>query len=191
MKIRKNTALYSVNNRYLCPMKKEYLPLLKQWRNTQMKVLRQTRPLTDSDQKRWFNAMRHDADQAIFAILEAGETGALNFIGYCGITNIDRVNRRGELSFLVNPSRTRNKKVYKEDFLSSLCMLCQCGFEKLNLHKLYAETYIFRRYHIKILECFGLRREGVLREHKLVAGRWRGSIVHSILEKEWKKIKSW
>lgn len=181
--------IYERNNRCLGPMKKEHLPFLKQWRNEQMDILRQQQPLTDRDQEEWFQKIQSDLSQVIFSLMISDEQNAHKFIGYCGITNIDQVNRRGEISFIVEPARAKNEKLYREDLLSTFYMLGCHGFKNLNLHKLYTETYVFRKCHIQLLEEFGLRRGGILRDHKFVKGRYWDSIIHSMLETEWAQAK--
>jgi RimJ/RimL family protein N-acetyltransferase len=169
-------------------MKKKYLPLLKRWRNEQINVLRQASPLTDSDQERWFRKIQYSIDQVIAAILASDKKNSPNFMGYCGITNINRKRKRGEISFLVDTSRARDRKLYKEDFLSSLYFLCRYGFETLELNYIYTETYVFRRYHIKILEDFGFRRKKILKDRKFINNKHWDSVIHSLSKKEWPKI---
>jgi len=190
MKRIKTNILYKYNNRYLCPLEKEHLSKLKEWRNAQMKILRQCIPLTDFHQEKWYAHLKGEKDQVLFSLM-AGEPAKLKFIGYCGITNIDFKNRRGEISFLVDPKRIINKKIYKEDFRAVLYMLCEYGFEELNLNKIFTETFDFRKDHIKILEEFGFRREGKLREQYFGNGKYFNSFIHSILLSEWKLIKKY
>ncbi|MFX0163355.1 MAG: GNAT family N-acetyltransferase [Candidatus Hodarchaeota archaeon] len=191
MKRSKIKALYEFNGRYLCPIEKEFLPKLKEWRNLQIKLLRQFKPLTSYDQEKWFEKLSEDENQVLFGIVTVGEKGEKKaLIGYCGITNIDFKNRRGEISFLVGPDRADDEKLYREDFLSTLYMLCKYGFEELNLNKLFTETFSFRKNHLKILEEFGFNRDGILRNHHFTCGRHYDSIIHSLLASEWKKIKN-
>jgi RimJ/RimL family protein N-acetyltransferase len=181
-------VLSEFNGRYLCPMEKGFLQTLKRWRNLQINVLRQFKPLTDCDQERWFESLQHDSKQVIFGIITFEESlKKPTFIGYCGITNIDFKDKRGEISFLVDPHRTTNEKMYRDDFLSVLEMLSRYGFEELNLNKLFTETFSFRDSHIKILEEFGFKREGTLRNHHFTNGQYFDSIIHSILVLEWKR----
>lgn len=184
-----NGSICKFNKKYLYPMSREYLLKLKDWRNMQMDVLRQWKPLTEYNQENWFQLISQDNTQVVFAIMEIDEKDNMKFIGYCGITNIDFVNRHGEVSFLVDPARRENKELYREDFLATLFMLCKYGFENLNLHKMYTETYIFREYHIKILEEFGLHPGGILKEHKFINGEYVDSIIHHILQNTWSKTK--
>lgn len=180
-------SLCEFNQRYLFPMEREFLPRLKEWRNSQIQVLRQTRPLTDYDQEKWFQRLSEDTHQAIFAIMiPVEECEGMKLIGYCGITSIDYKSARGELSFLVDPDRASDEELYRKDFLSVLSMLCKYGFEELNLNKIYTETFSFRGRTIVILEEFGFHLDGILREHHFTSGQYYDSLIHSILLSEWK-----
>ena len=180
---------YDFNKKHYSSMKKEYLSKLKDWRNSQRNILRQEKLLTDADQKEWFKRINNDDTQAIFAISELNRESTYKFIGYCGIVNINYRNSAGEVSFLVDPSRAGIQALYREDFLSALYMLCCYGFENFNLRKLYAETYMFREYHIKILEEFGFKPGKILKERKFVNGEYWDSIIHSVLRDELEEIK--
>lgn len=177
------------NGRYIGPLRLEHLALLKDWRNSQMEILRQWKPLTDYNQEKWYKKVSEDETQAIFSIMTKNKEDCLCFIGYCGIIDINPINKRAEISFLVNPSRANNKELYREDFLSVLYILCQIGFEELNLHKLFTETFSIRKEHIKILEDFGFHKDGSLREHQFIKGKYYDSLIHSILSNEWPTIK--
>ena len=188
MKKSKTGALYESNGRYLYPMEKKFLPKLKKWRNLQIKVLRQFKPLTNYDQEKWFESLYQNQNQVSFGIITFNEKyGKDVLIGYCGITNIDFKNRRGEISFLVDPDRANDEKLYREDFLSVLHMLCKYGFEELNLNKLFTETFSFRKKHIEILEEFGFKSNGILRSHHFTNGQYYDSVIHSLLVSEWEQ----
>jgi RimJ/RimL family protein N-acetyltransferase len=177
------------NQRYFFPLSKEDLSYIKDWRNSQMDVLRQWRPLSDWNQENWYRVVSEDDHQVIFSIKERNSDAVTKLIGYCGITNIDYVNRRGEISFLVNPSRAENTSLYRLDFLAVLNYLCHYGFNKLNLHKLFTETFEVRVDHITILEDFGMYRDGIIREHQYINGKYHNSVVHSILQVEWDHMR--
>ena len=191
MEKKKTGALYKFNGRYLLPIEREFLPQLKQWRNSQIKVLRQFKPLTNYDQEKWFENLSEDEHQVMFGITTFDEKCQKEvLIGYCGITNIDFKNRRGEISFLADPGRVKDEKLYREDLLSVLYMLCKYGFEELNLNKLFTETFSFRKNNIKILEDFGFKCDGILRNHHFTYGQYYDSIIRSLLSSEWKKIEN-
>jgi len=175
--------LLEYKNRVLRPLERKNLKKLMDFRNQQMDILRQNRPLNENDQEKWFEKISKDKTQIMFEILLKDDD---DFIGCCGLTYIDYDNHRAELSFIVDPVRARDDKLYKEDFIAVLKMLCKYGFEEINLNKIFTETYEFRKKHIKILESFGLKYEGKMREHVFVNGKYHDSLLHSILYDEWK-----
>ncbi len=183
----KTDALYESNGRYLCPLEEDHLAKIKKWRNSQIRVLRQFEPLTDQDQEKWFEKISEDSKQVLFGITILDDKEKNPLIGYCGVTNIDFRNRRGEISFMIDPERATDEKLYREDFLAVLHMLSKYGFEELNLNKLFTETFSFRKKHAKILEEFGFKLDGILRNHHFTNGNFYDSVIHSLLLSEWKE----
>jgi len=165
-------------------MEKQYLEKIKKWRNAQMEILRQWKPLTDYNQEKWFQEISESNNQVIFSIIIFNKGNIKKFIGYCGLVNIDHINKKAELSFLVDPERVTKRKIYKEDFVSALNAICNYGFNQLNLNKIFTETFCFRKYHIEILKEYGFKKEGILRENQYINGKYCDSIIHSILKKE-------
>ncbi len=176
----------SICGRSLSSMKREYLSTLKEWRNAQIDVLRQKQPLTDEDQDRWFKKIQEDQNQVIFSLLDHND----EFIGYCGLTNIDYDHKRAELSFLVSPKRRQDRPVYRIDFLSVLYMMCTYLFEELKLHKLHSETYAIRHFTLSVMEEFGMKQGGVMKDHVVINGAFCDSFVHDFLEEDWVRTKN-
>lgn len=156
-------------------IERAYLGHLKDWRNEQMAVLRQTKSLTDEDQEHWFKFIQNDPKQVLFSILDTSDS----FVGYCGLTNIDAPNRRGEVTFLVDT--TFSDARYRDVFLQTLEHLCRYAFENLKLHKVFAEAFEFRAQTISILEEYGFERTGRLKDHIWEFGRFFDSVILSIL----------
>jgi RimJ/RimL family protein N-acetyltransferase len=177
---KKNSPIDECNSRCLVLFEKRFLASIKDWRNAQMPVLRQRDLLTDSDQEEWYKKISGDQSQLIFG-LSLRDKNKMTHIGYCGITNIDVQNSRGEISFLVDPKRAADEKTYEADMLAALAMLCKYAFATLRLHKLFADTFSFRKKHTAILEKFGFNLDGRMREHYLSEGRFIDSLIHSIL----------
>lgn len=175
--------------RGLSSLEKEHISELKEWRNSQMAVLRQYTPLTDFHQKKWHAHLKEDRSQVLFSLFAKNDNEP-DLIGYCGLTNIDSKNRRGEISFLIDPARACKKEIYEKDFEAAMEMLCEYGFRNLNLHKIFTETFDFRGDHIKVIEGFGFCKEGELRDHCFVSGKYFNSIIHSLLFSEWEIINS-
>ena len=176
--------LYEFNGRLFFPIEKQYLEKIKEWRNTQMEILRQWKPLTDYNQEKWFQEVSESNNQVIFSIIVFNKDNIKKFIGYCGLVNIDHINKKAEFSFLVDPERVLKRIIYKEDFMSALKVICNYGFNQLNLNKIFTETFCFRKYHIEILKEYGFKEDGVLRKNQYIKDKYYDSIIHSILKSE-------
>lgn len=157
---------------------------IRVWRNAQIDILRQKEPISKEAQKDYyFSAIassfsQQKPKQMLFSFLFQGDC-----IGYGGLTSIDWEAKRAEVSFLVNPERI-NPLQYAQDFYSFLSLLSFIAFKELKLHRLFTETFAFRKEHQKILEDFGFRKEGILREHVWKHHQWYDSIMHGLLSGE-------
>ncbi|MBI3631436.1 MAG: GNAT family N-acetyltransferase [Candidatus Staskawiczbacteria bacterium] len=171
----KRKIILNSKNYSLVRLEKSDLAFIKKWRNEQREVLRQNKILSDKDQQVWFKLVQKDKNQKVFSIINSeGE-----LCGYCGITHIDWINKRGELTFLVKTDVQRAE--YRKIFLEMLALLKNYFFSNLSLHKFFAETFSFRKFHISILEEFGFKRGGVLIDHVFKKGRFYNSLIHYIL----------
>ncbi|MFJ1735491.1 GNAT family N-acetyltransferase [Streptomyces sp. NPDC088254] len=70
--------------------------------------------------------------------------------------------------------------------LETVRLLLGLGFEELNLHRVWGARSPLNQASAKTMTAAGMVEEGTIRGHIQKAGRWRDSIVHSILEDEWK-----
>jgi carbamoyl-phosphate synthase large subunit len=160
---------------------------IRQWRNTQMDVLRQNSVITFLEQKKYFDEniwpekASNKPKQILLGIEKDGE-----LIGYGGLVHISWDFRRAEISFLLKPSLEKDRENLQDIFSRYLFMIQELAFEDLQLHKLTTETYGQRIVHIQILEATGFKIEGRLREHVIVGGEFKDSLVHSVLSNEWK-----
>lgn len=161
----------------LCTIEKEHIQAIRRLRNQQIEVLRQFKPISSTEQEEYFSALHKDNKQILFSILENGA-----FIGYCGLTNINYVYGTAEISFISCVEK------HEEIFVFALRQLCDQAFNVLNLNKVFTETYDFRKQHIKIIEDFGMIKDGVLREHVFKKGKRYDSVIHSLLRGEYEKI---
>ena len=161
---------------------------IRQWRNAQMDVLRQTAPISAEGQKRyfaervWSELESSEPSQILLAIESDGV-----LIGYVGLVHISWPNRRAEVSFLLTPELEKKPDALTALFSRFLALLKQLAFEDLGLRRLCTETFAHRTRHIAILEASGFRYEGCLREHVLIDGKPTDSLTHGLLAGEWKK----
>jgi RimJ/RimL family protein N-acetyltransferase len=165
----------------LRPLERSDLEAIRVWRNAQMGVLRQKRPLREGDQEQYWAFLQEAEYSVLFGIVRDQR-----LIGYCGFVHISWADRRAEVSFLLDPEYAREASPrYEQTFAAALRLLCQEAFGSRGLHRLFTETFAFRLSHIATLEAVGFRLEGRMRDHVIEAGEPVDSLIHGILETEY------
>ncbi len=161
------------------------IELIRQWRNSQMDVLRQKKEISYSEQLSYYQdliwpTLSHIHPQNILL----GYLFDDKLIGYGGLVHIDWESRRAEVSFLLDPVRTCDHQRYADDFLVFLQLIKILAFKDLGLQRLFTETYSHRRHHINVLEAAEFILEGVLRRHVILVGEPADSLIHGFLNDE-------
>lgn len=182
---------YFKNQDYqIVAIRQEDIENIRVWRNAQIDVLRQKHILTYEAQQHYFQKhvwptfQQENPSQILFSFLLHNKC-----IGYGGLTYLDWENGRAEVSFLVDPLRAEDETVYRKDFVHFLALLCHVAFEHLHLHRLFSETYAFRRTTLEGFNQLGFKQEGILREHVYKQGKWTDSLMLGLLAKEWQRAK--
>ncbi|MGV9251452.1 GNAT family N-acetyltransferase [Streptomyces sp. NPDC003697] len=67
-------------------------------------------------------------------------------------------------------------------------LLLGVAFEDLGLHRVWGARSPLNEASAKTMGAAGMVEEGRIREHVLKAGKWRDSIVHAILDREWQAV---
>ena len=189
-KVLKRNSLKDSDGYEILPIRPEDIESIRVWRNEQRDVLRQKGIIQAQEQTHYFEKTiwptleELQPKQILFSFLYQGTC-----IGYGGLTSIDWEYKRAEISFLVETARVHDQELYDKDYSHFLSLLAKITFEDLGFQRLYAETFDFREYHMRILEKFGLKQEGVLRKHVFKKGKWCDSIMHGLLREEYKSEK--
>lgn len=166
----------------LVSLQEEDIFKIKDWRNEQLVFLRQTKPLTEADQKKYFKQVIKPtfALQAppliLLSILEKGVC-----IGYGGLVHIDWGHQRAEVSFLLETSKSCDPKMHTQYFKVFLDLIKYLAFKHLHLHRLYTETFDIRSHHIKVLEQTGFVLEGRLKDHIKQKEKYIDSLIHGCI----------
>ena len=180
--------IFSYGEYKIIPIRKKNIESIRLWRNAQMDVLRQKNELSSNDQKEYFN-------NTIVPLFELSNPKQLLFgfykdsilIGYGGLVHISWIDKRAEMSFLLNNSRASNHIQYSKDFESFIELIKNLCFKEMKFNRLFTETYAFRKFHISILEKSGFIKEGQLRDQIYEKNKYYNSILHSILKQEYDK----
>lgn len=157
----------------------------RRWRNdpTVNRWFRQVGPINDLQQREWFEKQSADPTVRMFAIENAyknhggGTTRAL--VGVCGLTSVDLVNRRAELSMYIDPDQSGSG--YGKAAFEALF---QFGFDDLGLYQIWCECFDENPV-IGLLEKLGMRVDGTRRDFYFKGGKFINAHLMSILRSEW------
>ncbi|GAA2628645.1 GNAT family protein [Actinomadura fulvescens] len=69
-------------------------------------------------------------------------------------------------------------------------LLMRLGFDELGLHRLWGARAPANTVSEHLMCKLGMIEEGRIRHHLRICGQWRDSVVHSILEDEWRATAS-
>ncbi|OOF22026.1 GNAT family N-acetyltransferase [Salinivibrio sp. IB574] len=122
-------------------------------------------------------------DKALpFAVIEK-ESGRV--IGSTRLANADAANKRVELGYTWYASRYHCSSVNTE------CkrLLLAYAFESLGVIAVEFRTHWLNQASRAAIARLGAKQDGVLRNHKIVNGVYRDTVVFSIIESEWPAIK--
>ena len=125
-------------------------------------------------------ARQAEDPRSIFQVAITLPTEGLRLIGSCGVRVNDFAQREGNIGYELDPEYWR--RGYATEAASAVMRL---GFEKLGLHRIWAQCNADNRASARVLEKLGMRCEAHFREHDYFKGRWWDSLVFAILEREW------
>ena len=159
------------------------LDRFKEWRNDYAEFCREWRPLSDEDQNAWFHRIS-GADRnthVMFTVCSKDEPKLP--VGCCGLTYVDWVRRRGEISIYIGGTRALHEGLGRD----TLATLIDFGFDEMGLHRQTAEVFAFNDRGLRLFHGFGFVEEGRLREHHYTKGVWCDSILFGLLRSEWRQ----
>lgn len=112
------------------------------------------RKLTQDNHKVWFEQVKEDMSQKIWAIEDLNA----RHIGTIGLKNIDMQNRRAEIWTYIGDSACRGKGAATK----ALHLACYEAFCTLNIRKLYLHVLPDNEPALRLYEGCGFKREGLL-----------------------------
>jgi RimJ/RimL family protein N-acetyltransferase len=103
-------------------------------------------------------------------------------IGSCGVYLSNIENREGYIGYCLN------RQFWGQGYATETARaLLEFGFNKLNLHRIFATCDPANMVSAHVLEKIGLKYEGHFRENVYCKGEWHDELYYAILEKDWKK----
>jgi len=163
----------------LSAVEPEHIEAIRQWRNAQLDVLRQSVEIGPDDQIAYYrkHVWPDKTSKTPAQILLIYCQGARP-IGYGGLVHISWEHKYAEVSFLLDPELEREPITRADLFLTFLGLLQTVAFGDLRFDWIFTETYSKRIRHIETLEKAGFVRDGRLRDQLGTAETPSHSIFH-------------
>jgi len=174
---------FNSKNFQIISIKEVHMESIRKWRNSQIDILRQSKIITQKEQKDYYQKiilpeMKNIKPNDILLSYTYND----KLIGYGGLTNISWLNKRCELSFLIDTKIITNLKKYEYYFINFLKIIKKISFNELKFIKIYTETFSYRNHHISVLEKMNFNYDGLLKDHYIIRGKKISSVIHSCLK---------
>lgn len=135
-------------------------------------------PITLADEKNFIEGISAFKETYSFAI----ETLEGEYIGGCGLNNVDWKNRVGTVGIFIGEKKYWGKG-YGTDAMKVLIGFI---FDEMNLNRIVLNVYSFNERAIKSYEKCGFVKEGVLREALFKSGKYHDEVVMGLLANEYR-----
>lgn len=161
-------------------IKESDLHWLFQWRNDERVYYwcRQTSPLHWEDHEDWYCWQRKDPQTEMFAIVNENDS----LIGCCGLTSLDKINRRAEFSCYISPAM--QGRGYAK---AALIKLFKHGFYSFNLNRIWGETFNGNPA-LSLFYSIGMELEGIRKDFYYRDGNFIDCHLVSISRKSFDEL---
>jgi RimJ/RimL family protein N-acetyltransferase len=169
---------FSSGNHAIVPIRMEDRYPIMRWRNEQLYHLRQSKPLTEDEQDKYFNSIvsglfeQEEPVQILFSYLEGDKC-----IGYGGLVHINWNDKNAEISFILETSLEKDSFEYHWN--TYLKLIENVAFEVLSLHKIFTYAYDLRPKLYNALESAGYKKEACLYQHGFFESHFLDVIIYS------------
>ena len=139
-------------------------------------------PSSKQDIEAFVKSKMHNKDEPIFAICDK-ETDT--HIGNIKLGPICWLHRRAQISLLIGDKNYWGKGVATQ----AIKQVCDYGFSRLNLNKLFAGAYSDNQGSIKAFKKCGFKEEGVLKAYYIVDGQELDLVYIGVTNQEYREFQ--
>ena len=171
--------MYKEGNIVLRAMQEEDLKKSIGWVNDAdtARAINRFSPVSYANHLNWFHSIINDPKKTVFAIdSEDGE-----YVGNCGLSDIDFRNRKAELWIYLSKESTG-----KGYGLNATTALIKYGYNKLNLNRIYLYVMGYNNPAISLYKKLGFEHEGVFKENFYIDGKYEDTVHMALLRKNFK-----
>jgi len=133
--------------------------------------IEESRAWVESRAEAWEKGTEYD-----FAITDARDGF---FLGGCGLNHIDQANRIANLGYWVRTGRAK-----KGVASAAARLLAQFGLGKLELNRIEIMAAVGNKASQRVAEKVGAKREGILRNRRVVRDRVYDMVLFSLIPKD-------
>ena len=127
-----------------------------------------------------FIARQGDQPRRVFQLAITLPAAGEQLIGTCGLRVTNPQQREGSIGYELAPDAWG--RGYATEAARAMLAF---GFERLRLHRIWAECLAENGASAHVLQKLGMRREAHFREHEHFKDRWWDSLVYAMLDHEW------
>ena len=159
----------------LRPIERSDLPKIQTWRNSQSltKYFREYRLFSLDQKESWYDSMIKDNRFEFFIIEAEGKR-----LGIAGLTYIDWVSRHADVHFYIGDKNLWIDNAFSPEAFN---LILNYGFDKLNLHRIYALIMEKNVASIKCAEAAGFKCEGKIRDYFYKNGIYEKVLYYNII----------
>lgn len=117
--------------------------------------------------------------------LVIADIGTLGYLGQISLQGVDRFSQQAELAVIVSPEHW-GKGVATE----AIGLMLRYAFHALNLNRVWLKVFAEHEAAVRLYRKCGFVQEGVLRQDAFLEGRYRDTIVMSVLRDEFNKAQA-
>ncbi len=168
-------------NIILVPLRSEHLERSRQWVNDRSlwPLILRSGHVSKTDQRKWYRNIQKDPQKLVFAICHGPER---RHVGNTGFYERNDIHRRAKFWIFLG-----DKDFWGQGVGSIAArMMLDYGFRCLNFEKIYLEVSVQNVRAIRLYRKYGFRREGILRKHYRIRGKWFDAYVMSLFRKKFK-----
>jgi RimJ/RimL family protein N-acetyltransferase len=159
------------------------IPLFLTWLNDPhtRRYLVRAHPLDETQERTFIESCNKPGGSDV--VLLFVDKASSEAIGSVGLHRIAAIDRTAELGLFIGPADRRGQGIGAEVIATML----DYGFDTLNLNRIGLSVYDFNAPGIACYEKIGFQREGVLRQHRFIEGRYVDVFLYGLLADEWRQ----
>lgn len=138
-------------------------------------------PPTAEEEQDWYFSMRENPDNVLWAI----ETLGRQLMGSVELRVTPRAER-AELGIAIQDKSQWSKGYGTE----AVRLVVAYAFDEMDLNRVELTCDETNERAIRCYEKCGFVREGLLRQHRLVAGKFGNTLVMGLLREDWRRARS-